>query len=119
MKKLFISFIGADPTTEFIAPGLWKVTTSDGLTSRLLVKNDVPNQHMEDWGGYNFVDPEADTYNFPTGYSVSVKQFVSYAAEFALTPPQGCLRNYRSVEEAAAALEANTDVQGVMLFDNV
>lgn len=119
MKKLLIALIGADPTITFVAPGIWKITTSDGLTSRLCVKNDTPNQNMEDWGGYNLIDTEADTYSFPSGYSVSTKQYLTYAAEFALTPPQGCLANYRTVEEAAAALEAGTDVQGVMLFDNV
>lgn len=119
MKKISINFIGANPTITFLAPGLWKVVTSDETSSALIVKNDTPNQNMEDWGGYNLVDPEADTYDFPTGYSVSVKQYTTFATEFALDPPQGCLANYRTLQEAADALENGTNVQGVMLFDNI
>lgn len=119
MKRININFIGADPTIVFVAPGIWKITTSDGLTSMLCVKNDTPNQNMEDWGGYNLIDPDADTYDFPTGYSVSIKQYTTFATEFALDPPQGCLANYRTLEEAGAALENDRNTQGIMLFDNV
>jgi hypothetical protein len=115
MKKISINLIGADPTITFLAQGLWKITSSDGLATRLCVLNQTANQNMEDWGGYNLIDAEADTYSFPTGYSVSVKQYVSYATEFALTPPQGCLHNYRTLEEAARALEDETDIQGIIL----
>lgn len=117
MKKILLQFIGGTPTIAKVGVGVWKVTTSDTLTTRLVVLNQTPNQNMEDWGGYNAIDTEADTYSFPTGYSISVKQYLARAAEFGETPPRGCMRNYRTLEECADAIENGTDVQGIVLAD--
>lgn len=118
MKRLHINFIGVTPVTTFIAPGIWKYLTSASVVW-LVVKNDTPNQNMEDWGGYNLVNFDADTDDFPSGISVSIKQYTTFAAEFALAVPKGCLANYRTLAEAIAAAEAGTNTQGLMLFDNV
>jgi hypothetical protein len=119
MKRLFLILAGADPTYSRVGTGVWKVVSSDTTREALIVKNDVPVQDMEDWGGYNIVDYDANTTPFPNATSISVKQYTSHAAEFALTPPAGCLKNYRTLEEAGTAFENQTNVQGVMLYDNL
>lgn len=121
MKRIFIMLMGGtgQPDPTFIAPGIWSMPDQSDKVF-LIVLNQTPNQNQaDDWGGYNIIDSSADTYEFSNGYSVSVKQAVNMAAEFAETPPKGVLANYRTLQMAATALWNGTNVQGVMLFDNI
>ena len=119
MKKINLNFVGVDPVVTKVGPGVWHYLGSDETTSRLIVLNQTPAQHMDDWGGYNAIDTDADAYASSTGYSISIKQFTTFADKFQETPPKGCVRNYKTLQECVDALEAGTDIQGEMLNDNV
>lgn len=119
MKKLSLSLAGANPVITQIAIGVWKIVNSGATVTRLCVLNQTANQNVEDWGGYNLINTAADTGDFPSGISISVKQYLNYAAEFQLTPPQGILKNYRTLQEAALAVENGTDTQGVIIAASV
>lgn len=108
-------------TSTFIAPGIWKYVDDGGSGGKtwLVIQNNTPNQNVEDFGGYNAVDIDPYLIDFPDGFSVSAKQYLTFATEWGQTPPEGVLKNYRTAQECFDALDAGTDTQGVMLYDNI
>lgn len=119
MKRIHMILLGAPQVPPvFIAPGIWtQLDAADKVW--LIVQNNTPNQNVEDFGGYNAIDIDPYVFDFPLGFSVSAKQYLTFATEWALTPPEGVLHNYRTLQECADAVYNATDIQGVMLFDNI